>query len=75
LWKNAGVNPERIRYELSAHAVAVMAERQIRQEWVEKILTQPEQTVPDKVDPDLQHALGRIEERDDRVARGLQLQH
>jgi Domain of unknown function (DUF4258) len=46
-----------------------MAERQIRQEWVERILTHPEQTVPDKVDPDLQHALGRIKERDDRVLR------
>lgn len=63
LWKNAGVNAERILYELSAHAVAVMAQRQIRQVWVERVLIRPEQTLPDKVDPVLQHALGRIEER------------
>lgn len=58
-----------IRYELSAHAVTVMAERQIQQEWMERVLTRPERTEPDKVDADLQHALGRIKERDDRVLR------
>ena len=60
---------EKIRYELSAHSVAVMAERQIQLEWMERVLSKPERTEPDKVDPDLQHALGRIAERDDRVLR------
>ncbi len=60
---------QKIRYELSAHAVAVMTERQIQLGWMEGVLTSPERTEPDKVDPDLQHALGRVRERDDRVLR------
>jgi len=59
----------KIRYELTSHAVAVMAEREIPIEWVERVLAQPERTEPDSTDPELQHALGRIPERGDRVLR------
>lgn len=58
-----------VRYELSAHAVAVMTERQILREWMERVLLKPERIEPDKVDADLCHVLGRIAERDDRVLR------
>ena len=46
-----------------------MAERQISVVWVERVLTGPERTELDRVDPELHHALGRIPERDDRVLR------
>lgn len=56
----------KIDYELSAHAVTVMAEREILEIWVARVLTNPERTVLDATDPLLCHALGRIPERDDR---------
>ena len=61
--------PGKIDYELSAHAVTVMAEREILETWVERVLSSPERTEPDAADPLLRHALGRIPERDDRVLR------
>jgi hypothetical protein len=61
--------PGKIDYELSAHAVTVMAEREILEAWVERVLSSPERTEPDAADPLLRHALGRIPERDDRVLR------
>ena len=61
--------PEKIRYTLTAHAVTVMSEREISVTWLERVLANPEQVEPDKIDPELRHALGRIPERDDRVLR------
>ena len=58
-----------IAYELSAHAVTVMAEREISAEWVERVLRNPGRTEPDAADPLLRHTLGRIPEWDDRVLR------
>lgn len=54
---------------LTAHAVAALAERGIDFGWVDRVLRQPERTEPDRDDPSLRHALGRIEERDNRVLR------
>lgn len=51
------------------HAVTVMAEREILEMWVARILTSPQRTEPDATDPLLRHALGWITERDDRVLR------
>jgi hypothetical protein len=61
--------PGKIDYELSAHAVTVMAEREITEAWVKRVLSGPERIEPDAADPLLRHALGRIPERDDRVLR------
>jgi hypothetical protein len=61
--------PENLHFELTAHAVTVMAERQIPLVWVECVLMKPERIEPDRMDPDLRHALGRIPERDDRILR------
>lgn len=58
-----------LRYELTAHAATVMAERNISTAWVERVLRSSERTEPDDNDPELHHALGRISERDDRVLR------
>ena len=60
---------DKIRYELTAPASTVMAERKIPAAWVERVLQSPERTEPDKVDPELRHALGRITEHDDRILR------
>ena len=59
----------KIEYELSAHAVTVMQEREILERWVEQVLSNPERTEADTTDPLLRHALGRIAERNDRVLR------
>lgn len=56
-------------YELSDHALNVIAEREIETTWVIRVLKQPERTEVDRSDPALTHALGRIAERDDRVLR------
>ena len=56
-------------YELSDHALDVIAEREIETTWVVRVLSKPERTVADRSDPALRHALGRIAERDDRVLR------
>jgi len=47
---------DKIRYELTAHAATVMAERKIPAAWVERVLQSPGRTEPDKVDPELRHA-------------------
>lgn len=57
------------KYQLSAHAATVIAERQIQVEWLERVLQRPERTEPGKFDSRLTHALGRISERGDRVLR------
>ena len=59
----------KIDYELSAHAATVMAEREILEAWVERVLSSPERTEPDATDHLLRHALRRIPEQDDRVLR------
>ncbi len=56
-------------FELTQHAIFVLKERKIPLEWVERVLKHPEKIVPDKNDPDLQHALGRIPELGNRVLR------
>ena len=57
------------KYELSSHAVTVIAGRQIEAAWIERVLENPDRTEPGKFDPELTHALGRIPEHGDRVLR------
>lgn len=57
------------RYEFSAHAASVIAERQIELAWVDRVLENPDRIEPGKFDPELTSALGRIAERGDRVLR------
>jgi len=60
---------EAIQYTLSAHAMTVMSERNISAIWIEQVLSAPMQVIADRVDPELNHALGRISEYNDRVLR------
>lgn len=53
----------------TAHALAVMAERSIAVEWVERVLMSPEREEPDPSDTMLRRAFGRIAEFDDRTLR------
>jgi hypothetical protein len=57
------------KFVLSAHAETVMAERSIKREWVERILSNPAKIDPDRTDAELKHALGRISEHGNRVLR------
>jgi hypothetical protein len=59
----------KIHYALSNHARTVIAERDIPEAWVERVLADPERTGPDASDPALRHALGRIPGQGDRVLR------
>lgn len=56
-------------YELTAHARTVIEERDIKLDWLERVLSNPERSEPDRADPELQHATGRIAENDDRYLR------
>jgi hypothetical protein len=58
-----------VRYRLTAHAATVVAEREIDLAWIGRVLSTPDWTEPDQIDPALTHALGRIAERDHRVLR------
>ena len=59
----------RPRYELSAHAAAVIGERRIEIAWIDRVLENPDRTEPGKFNPELTSALGRIAERDGRMLR------
>lgn len=57
-------------YELTQHARESLRIRpNIQIAWIERVLSSPELIVPDRVDPDLEHRLGRIEEYGGRVLR------
>jgi len=55
--------PAEPSYRLTAHAVSVIAERQIRQEWVARVLGQPMRLEVDRHDPTLRHALQQFRKR------------
>jgi hypothetical protein len=61
--------PADLSYRLTAHAASVIAERQIPQEWVVRVLGQPMRLKADRYDPTLRHALAAIPENDGRVLR------
>ena len=58
-----------MRFELTEHAKTVLAEREIRLRWVQKVLDSPAIVAPDPTDKNLEHRLGRISERGNRVLR------
>jgi hypothetical protein len=58
-----------LKFDLSAHAKIVIAERSIEMEWLERVLAKPEKIEADRDDPELKHALGRIPEHGNRVLR------
>jgi hypothetical protein len=59
-----------MNYELTAHAQESLNKRNnIRLEWLERVLEQPQLVEADAVDSALEHRLGRIDEFDRRVLR------
>lgn len=56
-----------MNYLFPAHAREVLARQQIPPAWVELVLTSPEITEDDPLDPDLEHRLARIAKFDNRV--------
>ncbi|MCP9439842.1 MAG: DUF4258 domain-containing protein [Nitrospira sp.] len=56
-------------YVLTEHARDALEKRRIPTAWMEHVLTQPEVTEADPVDPDLEHRLARIPEFGNRMLR------
>jgi len=56
-------------YELTSHAITVVRERGIKKEWIDQVLSDPNKTEPDRIDPQLRHALLPIAEHGNRVLR------
>lgn len=55
--------------DYTRHAVDVMRERLIPNEWVESAVADPDSRVPDPNDPEAERFFRRISERGDRVLR------
>lgn len=58
-----------MKYALSQHAQARLAERKIEVVWWEQTITNPQRTEPDPDDPGLEHRLAAIAKRGCRVLR------
>ena len=56
-------------YILTEHAQDALVRRQIRLEWLERVLSAPEVTEMDPLDPELEHRLAHIAEHGGRVLR------
>jgi len=51
------------------HALARLAKRQLKQEWIERDVLHPERTEPGQDDPALEHRLAAVPELANRVLR------
>lgn len=58
-----------MNYKLTQHTQDVIKEREISEEWVERVLDLPEMMEADPLDDDLEHRLGKIKEYGNRVLR------
>jgi hypothetical protein len=58
-----------IEFILTTHANKVVVEREIKHEWIQRILTNPMKIEVDENDLEVFHALGQIPENDNRVLR------
>lgn len=59
-----------MNFELTEHAKESLRKRgNIRTEWIEQVLANPERVESDRNDPELEHRLGKIAEYDGRVLR------
>jgi len=68
IWGEGVADPAH-EFKLSEHARHVLVERGIRLDWVGAALGEPALTEPDREDPELRHALRRIDEFGGRVLR------
>ncbi len=51
------------------HALQRMAKRQLREEWIERVVGNPSRTEPDAADATLEHRLAAVPELANRVLR------
>jgi hypothetical protein len=51
------------------HVLRRMAKRQMRQEWIERVIGNPSRVEPDEVDATLEHRLAAVPELANRVLR------
>jgi uncharacterized DUF497 family protein len=58
-----------VKYELTNHAKKALAEREIPVEWLERTLAQPELTLPDPDDTEVERRFRKIPEFGGRVLR------
>ena len=58
-----------MKYELTEHAKNILGERKIPIAYVERVIQNPELSLQDEIDPNIEHRLGRIHEYDNRVLR------
>ena len=56
-------------YEFTQHARDRMVKRQVRQEWIERVIACPAGIEPDGTDAELEHRLGSVPELAGRVLR------
>lgn len=64
-----GISPEPPVLELSFHAITMMVERNIPEEWVQITVVDPALRIPDPNDPEVERFFRRIPENGDRVLR------
>jgi len=58
-----------MKFTYTDHAESVLASREIRREWVARVVNHPELITADESDATLKHRLGRIKEFGNRVLR------
>ena len=58
-----------MKYQLTKHAQHVLQEREIPIEFMESVLQNPQLSIPDENDPELEHLLAKIPEFGGRVLR------
>lgn len=63
------MSPSAKRFTYTNHARAMLAEREIAPEWVERTVLKPETTEPDPKHPERVRAFRTVPERDGRVMR------
>jgi len=56
-------------FELTRHASRMIDRRNIRENWIDRTLEDPDLVEPDEDDPSLEHRLRVIPEYEDRVLR------
>ena len=64
-----GAYPEPLDLELTQHAIRMMAERNIPEEWIRVTVVAPALRIPDPNDPEVERFFRRIPENGDRVLR------
>lgn len=63
------MNIEKYPFQLTNHARKVIEERNIKLEWIERVISAPRETLTFKDDSELEHAIKEIGEYENRVLR------